>query len=176
MPPRYNLARTKARDLLREFGVSEPPVDPVSIAKRLGVQVLAVQPPDEDMSGFLVREDPDSGETIIGVNRHHSPVRRRFTVAHELGHFLLGHKGDWHVDNVTLSFRDENSSTGEHEHEIEANQFAAALLMPKDWIEQDVFRGEVDISDDSQLRQLAKRYRVSAQAMTFRVANLNLLS
>jgi Zn-dependent peptidase ImmA (M78 family) len=176
MRARKSLARSTARDLLKEMGLTEPPVDPVEIARNLGVRVVNVAPPDEDVSGFLIREDPDTGEPIIGVNKHHSALRRRFTVAHELGHFLLDHEGNWHVDDMMISFRDSKSSTGEHDQEVEANQFAAALLMPRTWLKSDFPEERFDLGDDRKLKQLAARYRVSTQAMTFRLVNLDLLS
>ena len=176
MTARSSLARNRARKLINEMGLTEPPVDPVEIARELGVRVVNVEPPDEGVSGFFIREDPESGDAIIGVNRHHSRVRRRFTVAHELGHYLLGHVGDWHVDEMVISFRDEQASSGEHEPEIEANQFAAALLMPKKWLKSDFSQNPFDLGDDKKLRALASRYRVSTQSMTFRLVNLELLS
>ena len=176
MKPRYALAHSTARDLLKKMKIDEPPVDPIALARRLGVRVVNVNPPEETVSGFLIREDPDSGEAIIGVNKHHSVVRRRFTVAHELGHFLLGHKDDWHVDDTMISFRDEKSTTAEHEAEIEANQFAASLLMPETWLKQDFGEAPFDLADDDLLNDFAARYRVSSQAMTFRLVNLELLS
>lgn len=176
MRPRYDLARSTARDLLEKTAIERPPVDPVEIARSSGIRVVNVDPPEESVSGFLIREDPESGAPIIGVNRHHSAVRRRFTVAHELGHLLLDHAGDWHLDDVMISYRDEISSAGEHAPEIEANQFAAELLMPEDWLRSDFLGNQFDLGDDEKLRSLASRYRVSTQAMTFRLVNLRLLS
>lgn len=176
MRPRYELARSTARDLLEKMEVREPPVDPIEIARLLGIRVVNVDPPEEGVSGFLIREDPDTGEPVIGVNRFHSALRRRFTVAHELGHFLLDHVGDWHVDDMMISYRDDLSSAGEHAPEIEANQFAASLLMPGDWLKKSFRDGPFDLGDDEKLSELASRYRVSTQAMTFRLVNLRLLS
>lgn len=176
MRPRYELARSTARDLLEKAQVKKPPVDPVKIARSLGIRVVKVDPPEGGVSGFLIREDPETRAPIIGVNRYHNAVRRRFTVAHECGHFLLDHPGDWHVDDVMISYRDEISSAGEHTPEIEANQFAAELLMPEDWLRTDFLKKPFDLGDDEKLRELASRYRVSTQAITFRLVNLRLLS
>lgn len=175
MKPRYTLARKTARDLLSRMGVTGPPVDPVRIAKALGISVVNVDPPEESVSGFLIREDPESRRPIIGINRHHHPLRRRFTVAHELGHYLLDHEGDWHVDNLQMSRRDERASAGEHAPEIEANQFAAALLMPRLWLAKDLEGQPLDLRHEDELIELAQRYRVSTQAMTYRLVNLDLL-
>ena len=74
------------------------------------------------------------GTPIIGVNALHHPNRQRFTVAHECGHLIL-HKAqitkEVHVDkDFPMLMRDSVSAAGVNEMEIEANVFAAELLMP----------------------------------------------
>ncbi len=66
-----------------------------------------------------------------------STVRQRFTIAHELGHFFLHRASSTvFVDAAPIFFRDESSSNGSQREEIEANAFAAELLMPEDAIRQ----------------------------------------
>ena len=77
---------------------------------------------------------------LIGFNKNHQLYRRRFTIAHEIGHLLMGH---------TCSNSKENNS------EIEANTFASELLIPTKFIKRD-FREEPNA-----IPQLAKRYCVS---------------
>ena len=79
----------------------------------------------------------NEGTPIIGVNALHHPNRQRFTIAHECGHLIL-HKPqitkEVHVDKALASpmlMRDSVSAAGVDEMEIEANLFAAELLMPK---------------------------------------------
>ncbi len=66
---------------------------------------------------------------------------------------------------------------GEQPSEIEANAFAAELLMPVSFLKRDLEEGDdaVDLSDDDALKSLAAKYRVSVTAMTFRLANLRYL-
>jgi Zn-dependent peptidase ImmA (M78 family) len=71
-----------------------------------------------------------------------------------------------------VSFRDDRSGTAEHSEEIEANQFAAELLMPAQWIEAKARTRRFDLNDDEAIRALASEFGVSQQAMTFRLANL----
>jgi Zn-dependent peptidase ImmA (M78 family) len=62
-------------------------------------------------------------------------VRQRFTIGHELGHLTLHHGHDLILERlVRLNFRDATSSTANDEEEIEANHFAAELLMPHDFL------------------------------------------
>jgi len=69
--------------------------------------------------------------------------------------------------------RDERSSEGTDEHEIEANIFAAELLMPAAFLERDLEQLDpADLLDEDGLISLAAAYRVSPQALTFRLANL----
>lgn len=156
-------------ELLQASNVTEPPVPVEAIAKQCGVQIHH-QPLESDLSGFLYSHDQVS---VIGVNTQHPKVRQRFTIAHELGHFLL-HKGsELYVDRAFQMKRNTLSSQGTDVHEIEANRFAAELLMPKNLIAQDLEQVEdLDLADEAAISKLARRYHVSAQALLFRLFRL----
>lgn len=105
-------------------------------------------------------------------------MRQRFTIAHELGHLLLHRYTTPHADGRQIRFRDEDSSKGSVREEVEANQFAAEVLMPEDLIRAHL-KMSFDLADDTadreaveRLTRLAKRFEVSVQALSFRVANL----
>jgi Zn-dependent peptidase ImmA (M78 family) len=69
--------------------------------------------------------------------------------------------------------RDDVSSQGIDEAEREANFFAASLLMPKEFLEADLAaEDDVDLLDDDFLRNLARKYGVSTQALVNRLKNL----
>lgn len=156
--------------LLGEHGVDAPPIPVEAIAMRHGLKIHA-QPLQSDLSGFLYR---DGTNVVIGVNTSQPEVRQRFTIAHELGHFFLHHDDALHVDRaVQAKLRSTLSSAGTDPEEIEANWFAAELLMPSGLIAQDMAHfGGTDILDEEQILRLARRYRVSAQALLLRVTNL----
>jgi Zn-dependent peptidase ImmA (M78 family) len=165
-------ADVAARQLLDRVGWTEPPVDPARIAaEHLGL-VIAEVAMSPDMSGMLVRE-PD--RVVIGVNDDHSPARQRFTVAHELGHLHL-HRGRPTIidSDVRMNFRDEVSSMATDREEIEANRFAAALLMPdhmvRSWVSRESFQTAQEL-----VERLAKSFGVSRPAMNFRLVNLGLI-
>jgi Zn-dependent peptidase ImmA (M78 family) len=101
-------------------------------------------------------------------------VRQHFTTAHELGHLLLHDQEQLHIDHgFRVRLRDDVSSQGTDEAEREANMFAAALLMPKQFLENDLVNEEfVDLLDDDFLSSLAKKYGVSSQALVNRLKNL----
>jgi Zn-dependent peptidase ImmA (M78 family) len=157
---------------LHNFGLTQPPVDVDFIAKASGIRVERTDF-GADCSGVLVRKD---GRAVIGVNWTDSPVRQRFTVAHELGHYEL-HGGDTYVDRgqYVVQFRDPASGSGSKVEEREANQFAAAILMPATWIRQAFREQPFDLTDDEGLRNLAAKFQVSTQAMSYRLGNLRLL-
>jgi len=116
---------------------------------------------------------------MIIVNAANARVRHTFTIAHEIGHFML-HKGDVYLDGrVRVSFRDGLSSMATDQEEVSANAFAAALLMPANWVrpafEEVVRRAAVD-SEDELAEVLAGRFGVSRQAMLFRLINLGLVA
>jgi Zn-dependent peptidase ImmA (M78 family) len=84
---------------------------------------------DADVSEALIRSGNLQG---IAVKASQALVRKRFSVAHELAHFLLNHLDKDHLDwQFTVIRRDGRPSEAEDDQEIAANFFAASLLMPK---------------------------------------------
>lgn len=158
---------TLASDLLAKSRIASPPVPVQDLAVAVGA-TLRLGPLEEELSGFLLRR---SGQTIIGVNSLHARTRQRFTIGHELGHLLL-HNYTEHIDRgISFYFRDARSSTAEIRQEIEANQFAAELLMPRKLIDA-MITTSVDLFNDIQLTDLAAEFDVSVQALTYRLTNL----
>ena len=162
----------RTQKLLRETEVEALPIDVELVAHRLG---LHVEGSDftEDISGFLTLR---GSKGVIMYNDSHPRVRQRFTIAHELGHFVL-HKNqsDLFIDKkYPVWLRDANASTGENKMEVEANRFAAALLMPRDLVEYrySELEFEFDLDDEETLTDLAKTFGVSQQAMSFRMSYL----
>lgn len=154
--------------LLRKNKIKKPPVPVDEIAESMGASVR-YSPYEGELAGMLVRT---KGNVVIGVNSLHHPNRQRFTIAHECGHLLL-HKGEVHVDQTfRINKRDEVSSLAIDPEEIEANRFAAELLMPFDMIMADLNDRLIDVENEQDLKGLAQRYEVSLQAMTHRITNL----
>jgi Zn-dependent peptidase ImmA (M78 family) len=114
----------------------------------------------------------EGDKAILGVNRSHHLNRQRFTIAHEIGHYLL-HEGDRiFVDRTyNVSMRSSTSSLGTDTEEIEANTFASHLLVPDEFLAKDPDAVDIDMEDEDSIRRLARKYRVSPQAMTFRLIN-----
>ena len=168
-----------AKKLIEDCGISTPPVPVDVIAKSLGAR-LRYAPFDGELAGMLVR-DEGAGTVMIGVNSLHHLHRQRFTIAHECGHFVL-HKGKRvHIDHAfrvncrgatRVNPRNNLSFRAMDPEEIEANRFAAELLMPFDMIIDDLTARDLDIEDESELKVLADRYQVSVQALTFRITNI----
>jgi Zn-dependent peptidase ImmA (M78 family) len=125
---------SSAIDVLRKTVVSENnrislPIDVDRVAQRLGL-IVERMPLNQGTDGMLVRTRPhDDFRAVISTSS--SEHRARFTLAHEIGHFVRQYYecGDEEVGGV-IEFRDRNSSTGTDENEVWANAFAAALLMP----------------------------------------------
>lgn len=152
-----------AVSILRRYWDRTLPVKPEAIAAALGVSVVPRGGPREpgyEFSGYFEMR----GKTpIIEFNMMDPTVRRRFTVAHELGHYTLGHRN---------APRDSPSNFGASigdPLEREANQFAAELLMPADTLRTLVNSGRMESVD-----QLARVFLVSKVAMGYRLTNLGL--
>lgn len=143
------------------------PIDPVAIARSLDINVWS-NDLEPELSGMIAKINADASAPVdLVVNANHNPARQRFTVAHELGHYFDTLKDHPELDIPFMHKRDDRSSCGEYAEEIYANQFAAALLMPKHLVEEHIERGD-------NLPRLASSFNVSLQAMTHRLTNLQL--
>ncbi len=163
-------ARRNAQALLDRFSIEAAPVPVERIARSLGIRV-EYAPLDDELSGLAhIRDDVP----IIGVNALHASTRQRFTLAHELAHIRL-HRDELevavHVDRGSLR-RDGLAAQGVDPIEIEANAFAAELLMPVCLLILELERHPVDLEDDDAVDALAKRFRVSEAAMRYRLTSL----
>lgn len=170
--PRYSRISREVDNLLQQVGVDSPPVPLDAIAHHLGVPIMH-STFEDDVSGLLIRR---GSSAVIGVNSSQAEVRKRFTIAHEIGHLVLHSASEFeevHVDKgFRVQFRSAVSATAEDVAEIEANAFAAGLLMPEAFLREDIHGVALDLEDAHLVGQLAQRYQVSAQAMTYRLMNL----
>ena len=165
----------RATEILRSAEVRRHPVRVERIAKVHGIRVR-YEPLDDELSGMIFIKD---NQAVIGVNAHHSPNRQRYTIAHELGHYFLHAdilREGAHVDTViTMLNRDQDAALGTVNIEIEANQFAAELLMPRQMIENYLRSeglGSAAVSDDAVIGSMAKAFKVSTTAMAIRLATV----
>lgn len=170
-------ARDAARKIVRDLGISEAPVHVEEIVYAQGIEILRHRF-DGPESGFALR---DGNHWFIGLNTQTSRRRQRFTVAHELGHLLLHEGKQLIVDQAVLrvDLRNHVSSMGTDIEEIEANTFAAALLMPErivlDYV-TNLIRANGDITRDILISELARIFDVSSEAMGYRLINLGILT
>jgi Zn-dependent peptidase ImmA (M78 family)/DNA-binding XRE family transcriptional regulator len=151
-----------AQQLLAQAQVRKLPVNVEGLARSCGVNV-APWDFNDDISGVLL--DLDAGP-VIGFNDGQVDTRQRFTIAHELGHFLLDHHDHFHID---LSDQESHGAPPGYSWQDEraANDFAAQVLMPAAFVSQ-------AFAKTKSLSQLASRFDVSTQAMGFRLVNLGL--
>jgi Zn-dependent peptidase ImmA (M78 family) len=154
-----------ANELLEKAGVTEPPVDVAALAKLCGVTVLDGEFPDS-LSGLVFAYNDSA---VIGVNSTHHPNRQRFSLAHELGHYLLGHhqQNRGYEDRFHIDSSDGTPPGFDWRAERTANEFAAELLMPRRLISQEFKRNQDPIA-------LAVKFEVSELAMGYRLVNLGL--
>jgi len=161
---------TRAKDVLRAHGLYRVPIDPVVLAHKLGISLRNAKFSDESLVGMIAQR---SGSSMILVNQSDSPNRKRFTIAHELGHHFLhlqGEDGEF-VDGEADLFRETPGTvetTDKAMMEVQANKFAASLLMPSELVRQewDKLRS---------VERIARHFNVSEEAMGYRLNRLGLL-
>ncbi len=120
-------AALAANRVIREQGVVTLPVDPIAIARSVGIGVVAKPASAQGVSGMLIRQG--NNFAIAYATHIDSPGFQNFSIAHELGHYFL----EGHVDAVIGADGVHESHAGfssADRYELEADHFAAALLMP----------------------------------------------
>jgi Zn-dependent peptidase ImmA (M78 family) len=162
----------QAKELREKAGVRSVPVSVEKIAKFLGIEIRYVSL-DDELSGMVFIKDKT---VFVAVNALHHPNRQRFSIAHEIGHAIM-HKsmleGKVHVDKgIKVLMRSGISSAGTVNEEIQANRFAAELLMPKEAILEILKDKIIDIDDDEPVEDLARKFKVSKRAMEHRISNI----
>jgi len=163
-------ARNAAKKVFAEFFDEVKKIDLLKIAKAWGIEIF-FEPFNDDTSGVLV---VDSSKTSILINSKDSKERQKFTLGHELGHFHLHKPAGVHVDTSITMARNANSKLGKDIQEIEANQFAAELIMPEDFLKKDAEEFTKGL-DEKTVEKLSKKYSVSILAMQNRLSSLELI-
>jgi Zn-dependent peptidase ImmA (M78 family) len=148
-----------AQQALESAHCSEPPVPVEDVVKALGLEVVPYA--FHHKISALLKEE----QGVIGVNKTHNPLRQRFSIAHELGHFVLGHgMGNTYREETVDDFFDKTDP-----QERDANLFASLILMPDAWVKKQVKKSGLEID------KLANIFKVSRQAMTIRLLELKLI-
>lgn len=158
-----DVARQYAEEVRSAYGAGTIPVDPYDVAQQLGIHVRE-EFLDSGTSGLIRKrrgEDP-----LIMVNLAQSWLRRRFTVAHEIGHYIERMVVQRQPDE-DFGFI-ESRGTRQTAHEFFANVFATNLLMPED---------RLRLAHDARPSPiaLASEFRVSVAAMKTRLLELGIL-
>lgn len=153
--PRIGFARDAARTLLKKLSIDSPPVLLRDIASQIPNLYIDGAELDDSLSGVQVTYD---GKPFIRYNKNHSVKRNRFTVAHEIGHLVLGHTASCE----SISFDNQTNV-----NETEANQFAAELLMPLA-----VLKKSIQSHDTAE--SLAGKFWVSKDSMNWRLLETKL--
>ena len=150
---RYKVSRDLAWRVLLEEGVTELPVKVVALCRQMGIRVSYFDPEKGGSDGYCTIL---LGRPRIFVSRKCSPERQRFTIAHELGHILLGHVGQYKLVN-------REPDPGDNPIEQEANVFASRLLAPA---------CALWALDAWEPEQIARICDISMQSATFRAERL----
>jgi Zn-dependent peptidase ImmA (M78 family) len=161
-----------AKKIIEEYSPNDLSVDPAKIALKLGIPVREVEFKsymNDSISGGIIKE---KDSIKIYVSNSDAMNRKRFTIAHELGHYFLNHlenKGEY-VDLHRGALYTNNPD------EIDADEFAACLLMEADQVKSKYkILKNVGFQEESIIARLANVFIVSPAAMRTRLKNLELI-
>jgi Zn-dependent peptidase ImmA (M78 family) len=166
-----NTLETLAKNLLLKHSLYSAPVNISKLIRKEGV--LRIE--DEFSEDFLGAAFIEGDQKTIVINRRQGIKRKRFTLAHEQAHLVLHGDRAVNIDKEfsTTFFRSEHSIKNSDWREVEANRFAAVLLMPRELLEQEV-RGLNDLTD-GEIHLLSEKFKVSIMTMTIRLKSLGYL-
>lgn len=167
-----------ATKILNDNSIQKAPIPVEEISAKYNLSIVSYDFGPSVSGALLIQE----GNSVIGINPYDPPLRKRFTVAHELGHFLMHKKENTSIFidkknllGLQIHFRNEESSTGDRKKEREANAFAAALLMPSFILKKEltqIINTNPDFTDEDIIKELSNKFEVSTIAMSYRLANL----
>lgn len=164
---RLREAQQRAQNLVREMGFNELPIDPVAIAARHDIVVQAKPDTETGVSGMLLRNGNTFG--ILYATHIDNEGFQRFSIAHELGHYFL----DGHIDHILPGDGFHTSHAGfvsGDPYELEADQFAAGLLMPTTLFRNSIGRHQPGLGA---VESVAAICRTSLTATAIRYAELS---
>lgn len=163
---RLKRAQSQAEQFLRDEGITKLPIDVMEIAEGRGILVQGKPDTAPGVSGMLVRAGDEFG--ILYATDVKSLGFQRFSIAHELGHYLL----EGHVDHILPKNGEHVSQAGftsADPFELEADHFAASLLMPST-----LFQAELRKVEDGleAIEALSSECMTSLTATAIRYAEL----
>ena len=162
---RLNNASLQAELIVQNEGLALP-IDVLALAKSRGILVEAKPSTVKGVSGMLLRVGDDFA---IGYATHVKSIGfQRFSIAHELGHYFLGHADTMFYDGKTV--HESQAGFGSKEFiELEADHFAAGLLMPSE-----LFRKEAARHCDglTAIERVAEKCQTSITSSAIRYAQL----
>jgi len=159
--PEFQNLPEDVRQCIDEY-LSEYPVKLGALAKSLGIRVLLSTLP-RGTSGQIAQEDE---EFVIRINRHEAKYRQRFTLAHEIAHFLLHRdkiiaSGGWSENVLLRSGQPANI-------EYEANRLASDLVLPSKKLAEATVQYVGPMTSET-IEDLAKKFGVSTAAMEIKL-------
>jgi len=148
---RIGYCRDMARKILHDTKMMMMPVPVEEIAKHYGFQIKFLDQPPDKFSGILLRD-----KKAIGINKHHHPVRQRFSLGHELGHYFLDHP------DASEEIPDEDGIEKRKLYETEADEFAAELLMPRELL-------KAALNEGADVETLRTKFQVSRDVVAIQL-------
>jgi len=156
---RTTFVQKMASKVLKESRIDAPPVDLVAILRRHGIEYEEVEDFPDTVDALIIE---DGAKVYAAVNSRHHLHRRRFSLAHELGHYFL-HKDGKFEEPITIDSppSEEDELGSKDPAESEADLFAGELLVPLEMLKPHVKKG---------IPELSKMFLVSEQVVSIAIS------
>lgn len=161
---RLLMARQCGEKIAAAHGFTSFPVDPFTIAANENILVEAKDPDRKGMSGCIVFTNDGAG--IIYATDIRSEGFRRFTVAHELGHYFLEGHPEEILKTGPVHFSRAGFVQGGSSIELEADHFASGLLMPTRLTRDALFKAPIGLAGVQHLATVAEASLTAAAIRT----------
>ncbi|EEO34012.2 hypothetical protein MBAG_02964 [Coprobacillus sp. D7] len=163
-----------AAEIREMFELKETPTQIANILNKVGFKIFSLDM-DDNLSGRIgiakEFEKMLGSRKILQINSKDNRGHQRFTMAHELGHYIFDYNGHEEYANAYSLAEDDVNSPGE----MRVNRFAAALLMPKNiFIDKYIARKTLGLDEVSICKSLAEEFEVSETAVSKRIVELGL--
>lgn len=170
--PREGFAKEQARNLIKKFNITKYPIDLLNILDIKNYKYIEVNNWENNINALLIHKN---NCIYLAVNGNHHDHRKRFSIAHEIGHLILNHdltyyKREITFDDIPFSVIKEHIQVEKY-LETEANIFAGEILVPLNILKQEFNKLPYKSDMAKMSEELSKVFNVSKEVISIKITD-----